>query len=179
MLWNQVHWGYFWPTSQLFCLNLPTFFCLSVRHLIIPKRGLEGVVVARQASGPDHTPMHAYRIHTDPSRENKSMLGDLFQQLSEWLTVSPSVLHIHEMAPSVQWHKRTTEVCVREVITAFHCFFFCIHTQIQGYWHSRAAKSHKHAKNTKLVHTESMGKFLTTFKSEGRSLTSWIKKTLP
>lgn len=50
---------------------------------------------------PDHTLMHTHRIHTDPSRENKSMLGDLFQQLSEWLTVSPSVLHIQQMALSV------------------------------------------------------------------------------
>lgn len=40
-----------------------------------------------------HTHMHTYRIHTDLSRENKSMLRDLFQQLSDRLTVSLSALH--------------------------------------------------------------------------------------
>lgn len=147
--------------------------CLSVRRLVVPKRGLEWVVVTRQASGPDHTPIHTYRIHSDPSRENKTMLGDLFQQLSEWVSEWLSFCQCCRLnkwlflSVSVQWHKRTTRVCMREVITAFHCFFSSIHTQIQGYWHSGAVKSHKRTKNTTSLHTESMGKFLTTSRVKG------------
>lgn len=119
---NQVYLCYFWPSSQLCCPSLPTFqSCLSVRHLVVPKRGLEWVVVTRQASGPDHTP-----IHTDPSRENKTMLGYLFQQLSEWLTVSPSLLQIQQMPLSVSictvTQKDNSSVCAWGDY-AFHCFF--------------------------------------------------------
>lgn len=42
---------------------------------------------------------HAHKV--TQQRENKSVPGDVFQQLSEWLTVSPSKLHIQQMALSV------------------------------------------------------------------------------
>lgn len=95
--------------------------------------------------------------------------------LSDWLSLHPNCtfnkwLSLSRSGPR---HKRTTQVCVREVITAFHCFFFpprSIHTQIQGYWHSGTVKSHKRTKkNTTRTHTGGMGKFLTTSKRERRS----------
>lgn len=67
--------------------------------------------------------------------------------LSDWLSRNPN--YTFNKRPSLSrsglQHKRTTQVYVREVITAFHCFFSprSIHTQIQGYWHSGTVKSHK------------------------------------
>lgn len=47
-------------------------------HFAVTQRGLEWVAATGQVSGPDHTAVHTCRTHTDPNRENKKMLGDLF-----------------------------------------------------------------------------------------------------
>lgn len=70
-------------------------------------------------------------------------------------------------------HKRTTQVCVREVITAFHCFFsppLHSHTNpgLLTLRNSEITQMHK-KENTTRMHTGSMGKFLTTSKRERRS----------
>lgn len=46
--------------------------------------------------------------------------------LSDWLSLRPNCTFNKWLALSRSGprHKRTTQVCVREVITAFHCFFF-------------------------------------------------------
>lgn len=111
--------------QRLFLAQQPTLLSKSSHIPLLPvclsprrtKKRL-GMSCCRWTSlWPDHTLMHTHRIHTDPSRENKSMLRDLFQQLSEWLTVSPSVLHIQQMALSVYLYSGTKGqlkcVCVR------------------------------------------------------------------
>lgn len=126
---------------------------------------------------------HAHKL--TQQRENKSVPGDVFQQLSEWLTVSPSKLHTQQMALSVSIgaaaQKDNSSVCAWGDYSIPLLFFpsRSIHTQIRGYWHSGTVKSHKHAgskKHNTDTHTGSMGKFLTTCKRERRSSNSLGKK---
>lgn len=135
---------------------------VSLSHFV-PKGRSERLVVTA------HTNTHQHAEYTlSPAEKTKQW--DLCQQLSEWLTVSLLVLTFNKwlfLSLSVQWHKRTTRVCVREVITAFHCLLYSFHTQILGYWHCTAVKSHKCPKKHKSLHTESMGKFRTTSRETG------------
>lgn len=96
---------------------------------------------------------HAHKL--TQQRENKSVPGDVFQQLSEWLTVSPSKLHTQQMALSVSIgaaaQKDNSSVCAWGDYSIPLLFFppRSIHTQIRGYWHSGTVKSHKHAGSKK------------------------------
>lgn len=98
--------------------------------------------------------------------------------LSDWLSLRPNCTFNKWLALSRSGprHKRTTQVCVREVITAFHCFFFFplapfTHksraTDTPEQWNHTNAQGEK--KNTTRTHSGSMGKFLTACKRERRS----------
>lgn len=69
--------------------------CLSVMSLYQREAWNELLSLDKLLSQTTHTHTHKQNTH---SRENKTMLRDLFQQLSEWLTVSPSVLQFQQMA---------------------------------------------------------------------------------
>lgn len=169
---------------KLFLAQQPTLLSKSSCIPVCPsscrttERGLESVAFTIQSSGPDHTPIHKCRIHTDPSRENKTMQGDLFQQLSERRTISLSMLHIQQMARSLcvsaQWHKRTTWVCACELITAFLCVFLLHSHADLGLPTLQSSEITQIHKATQGHYTESMGKFLTTSRVMGGVLGSWL-----
>lgn len=157
------------PLSKLSHIPLLTD-CLSV-ILSYQREAWNELLSVDKFLGQTHTHTHIQHTHWSQQRKlNNARRICSNSCLSDWLSFCQGY-RLNKwlfLCVSVQWHKRTTQVCVRDVITAFHCFFYSIHTQIQGYWHSTAVKSHKHTKNTNSLHTESMGKFLTTSRAKGR-----------
>lgn len=117
-------------------------------------------------------------------RENKSVRGDVFQQLSEWLTVSPSKLHIQQMALSVSIgaaaQKDNSSVCAwgdYSIPLLFSPLAPFKHksraTDTPEQWNHTNAQGEKKTTRTR---TGSMGKFLTTCKRERRSSNPLGKK---
>lgn len=160
-------WGYFWPRPKALT------FCQSP---CTKKR--EWVVVVRRVYGSDHTPMHI-----NWSQQRKQISARRCVPTAVWVTDCLSIRTAHSTNGSfcLYLDRGTKEqlkcVCVRWLQHSTAFFSCSIHTQIQGYWHSGAVKSHKRTKNTTWIHTGSMGKFLSTSKREGRSSTSWKKRT--
>lgn len=180
---NHVYWCYFWLSSPLCCPRHPTF--LSVRPLVVPEKERSEMscyhytsLWARRTTHP-----YAHREYTlIPAEKTKqcleicsnSCLSD-GQSLCQCCTFNKWLF----LCVSVQWHKRTTRVCVREVITAFQRFFYSIHTQIRVYWHSGAVKSHKHTKKHKVATHREHGKVSDHFKSDGRGFRQLDSEPLP
>lgn len=159
----------FWPSSPLCCpsvFHIPA--CPSSCHTT------DGLGISCHSTSfwqaRPHTRAHIQK--TDRTRQRKRN-----SHLSDWLSLSLSQCCTSNkrlfLCVSVRRHKGTNRVCACEAITAFHCFFFAIHTQMQGYRHSSAVKSHKDTKQHKSLHTESMGKFLTTSRGMGGGLRVW------
>lgn len=75
--------------AQLCCPNLPTFHCcLSVCHLVVPKRGLEWVVVAGQAYG-QTTHSCTHTEYTLIRAEKTNQCSEICSNscLSDWLSL--------------------------------------------------------------------------------------------
>lgn len=105
------------------------------------------------------------------------MLRDLLQQLSEWLTVSPSALHIQQMALSVcictVAQKDNSSVCAWGDYSIPLLFILHSHANpgLLTLQSSKITLTHKKHKVT--THREH-GKVSDHFKSEGRGQTSRI-----
>lgn len=101
---------YMYTYVKLFVANCVVWMLPQSAGRLVPQRGNEWLSLDGSTVQTTHS-----CAQTDPSRENKSVPGDVFQQLSEWLTVSPSKLHIQQMALSVSiWaaaQKDNSSVC--------------------------------------------------------------------
>lgn len=165
---------YMYMYMKLFVANCVVWMLPQSAGRLVPERGNEWLSLDGSTVQTTHS-----CAQTDPSRENKSVPGDVFQQLSEWLTVSPSKLHIQQMALSVSiWaaaQKDNSSVCAwgdysipllpPPPLPPLHS-----HTNpgLLTPRNSEITQTHK-KENTTRTHTGSMGKFLTTSKRERRS----------
>lgn len=127
---------------------------------------------------------HACTEYTVIPAEKLNQCKEIYSNscLSDWLSLRQRCtfnkrvfLHL-----SVQWHKRTTQVCVREVITTFQRFFpkaFTYKSRVSN-THG-AAKSNKHTKKWKAASHREHGKVSDHFQKLGEEFNSMDKiKTL-
>lgn len=126
------------------------------------------IAVAGRLHGSDHT-----LVHTSWSQQRKQVSARRCVPAAVWVTDCLSIQTAHSTNGSLSLsrsgppHKGTTQVCVREVITAFHApptppLHSHTNPRLLTLRNSEITQTHKN--NTTRVHTGSMGKFLTTCK---------------
>lgn len=168
-------WSYLWLTVWSECSH----------DLPVASYHREGMNGCRWTAPRFRPHTHAHKpIPAEKTNQCQEMCSN--SCLSDWLSLHPNCtfnkwLSLSRSGPR---HKRTTQVCVREVITAFHCFSppppRSIHTQIQGYWHSGTVKSHKRTKK-KTQHGRTQGaweSFWPLPREKGGAQTPWGEKGL-